>query len=236
MAVPPSNRGRGIGSFILDSLERRAAQDSSRAIFARGKGHDPTSLEWAQRRGYRIERKRTEAILDPAEFDDTGFFGSLEDLRSIGIDIRTLMDEAAEQYYPGMYRVEIETSYDVPYRSEGSTDQSYDSWVRDYKETSAHKLFTVALDGDEVVGFTMVWMPQTEGESAAVAYTGVLKEYRRKGIARALKVASTIEAARGGAPRMRTHNDPDNPPILHLNEEMGFRTVPGPVILKKTLG
>ena len=73
-----------------------------------------------------------------------------------------------------------------------------------------------------------------EGQSAGIEYTGVLKEYRGKGIAFAVKVVATVEGAKAGVKQIRTNNDPDNPAILRLNQKMGFRAVPGPVIFKKS--
>ena len=46
-------------------------------------------------------------------------------------------------------------------------------------------------------------------------------------MARALKVQSLLQAIELGAKRARTENDGDNTPILHLNEQLGYRPIPG---------
>src|SRR5207249_49650 len=48
---------------------------------------------------------------------------------------------------------------------------------------------------------------------------------RGRGIARALKYESMGQAVEDGHSRVRTNNDTDNPPILRINEEMGYRAV-----------
>jgi hypothetical protein len=46
-------------------------------------------------------------------------------------------------------------------------------------------------------------------------------------VARALKLESLAQAIELGARRARTENDGENAPILHLNEELGYRQIPG---------
>jgi len=103
------------------------------------------------------------------------------------------------------------------------------------KTELALAVFAIAFHGSEIVGYSDLWIPRAEGQSAVIDYTGVLKEHRGKGIAFAVKLAAMLEGMRAGVKRIRTHNDPDNPVILHLNKKMGFRDVPGLVIFKKTL-
>jgi len=61
------------------------------------------------------------------------------------------------------------------------------------------------------------------------AYTGTLRSVRGRGIARALKYQSMAQAIDDGFTRVRTNNDADNPPILRINQEMGYQLV-APVI------
>jgi predicted GNAT superfamily acetyltransferase len=52
---------------------------------------------------------------------------------------------------------------------------------------------------------------------------------RGRGIARALKYQSLQQAIEAGYARVRTSNDADNPAILRINAEIGYRLV-APVI------
>ena len=235
VSVPPANRGMGVGTYLLEHLEALARRNNPKAIYAWGKGHDPDSLKWAQNRGYAIERHRTEGVLDLSLFDSGRFQADLEEVRLAGISVATKWDDQADPYLPGIYRVDVECCHDLPGFTAEYVEPAYETWLLGFKESSAHKLFAFALCGDEVVGFTSIWMPQMEGQRAGIGATGVLRAHRGKGIAFAVKVAAATEAARAGAKRIVTHNDPDNPAILHLNEKMGFRSAPGPVILKKSL-
>jgi RimJ/RimL family protein N-acetyltransferase len=173
--------------------------------------------------------------LDLFAFDAGEYQADLARVSQGGIEIRTLWDDEINPYMRGLYKVDVETFRDVPFRSADATDPSFDVWRLEYTEASSHKTLAIAFDGDEVVGFSSIWMPQVEGQSAGIGYTGVLREYRGRGIALAVKVVSTAEAAEAGAKKLMTGNDPDNPAVLHLNQKMGFRPVPGRVIFKKSL-
>ena len=235
VAVPPKERGMGVGTFLLDYAESMVKRDQPVTIFSWGRGSDPDSMKWAQNRGYAVHRERTESVLDLARFDAAKFQTNLDRVRLAGIEIRTVWSEQIDPYLPGLYRVAVESFREVPFRSAGAADTSYETWFNETMESSNRKLFVIALYGDEVVGYSDLWMPQVEGQSAGVDYTGVLKEYRGRGIALAVKVVATVESSAAGVKQIRTNNDPDNPAILCLNERMGFRRVPGPIILKKAL-
>ena len=64
-------------------------------------------------------------------------------------------------------------------------------------------------------------------------YTGTARSVRGRGIARALKCETVSQAAALGVLRVRTNNDGENKPILHLNEEMGYHRIRGFIQLLK---
>lgn len=233
--VAPAKRRMGVGSHLLRYLESLVERDNPTAIYAWSRGYDRESLRWAKSRGYVVVRERPDAVLDLTKFDPSAFQAALDEAREMGIEVRVMWDDDVKPHMLGLYKVASDTFRDVPFRSAESSDVSYEDWVREYDESAAKKVFAVAFSGGEVVGYSDIWMPLVEGQSAILEYTAVLKGYRGKGIAFALKVASTAEAAKAGAKAIRTTNDPDNPAILRLNEKMGFVTQPGRVLLKKTL-
>ena len=62
---------------------------------------------------------------------------------------------------------------------------------------------------------------------AITSATGVLREHRGRGVATALKLASFRFLKERGYREARAHNDTENPPILRLNEKLGYRRLPG---------
>ncbi|GAC1457009.1 MAG: hypothetical protein NVSMB8_04280 [Candidatus Limnocylindrales bacterium] len=84
----------------------------------------------------------------------------------------------------------------------------------------------IALDGDRMLGYSVLAYPPTRGLVWNNG-TAVIREARGRGLARALKLESMVQAVDAGTPRIRTGNDSTNAPILHLNEALGFTAVPG---------
>src|SRR6267142_2138431 len=58
---------------------------------------------------------------------------------------------------------------------------------------------------------------------------------RGRGIGRALEYESIGQAIEAGTTRVRTNNDVDNPPILRINEAMGYRLVTPVIELHREL-
>ena len=52
---------------------------------------------------------------------------------------------------------------------------------------------------------------------------GTARKERGRGVARALKCETLMQAIALGVDRVRTDNDSANVPILHINETMGYR-------------
>jgi hypothetical protein len=58
---------------------------------------------------------------------------------------------------------------------------------------------------------------------------------RGKGVARALKCETVMQATALSVDRVRTDNDSKNKPILHINDSMGYRPRPEMIQLIKDL-
>lgn len=67
------------------------------------------------------------------------------------------------------------------------------------------------------------------------AYTGTRRSVRGRGIARALKYESMGQAIEAGYTRVRTNNDADNPSILKINQQMGYKLVTPIIELHRSL-
>ena len=82
----------------------------------------------------------------------------------------------------------------------------------------------VALQaGNEVVGYAAL---QVFGDEAHHGLTATRRDWRRRGIASALKRAEIAAAKRAGFTRLLTESEERNEPMRRLNEKLGY--VPAP--------
>ncbi len=65
--------------------------------------------------------------------------------------------------------------------------------------------------------------------------TGTAREYRGRGIARALKVEALTRAKRKGLRAMGTTNDEPNRSMREINAKLGYQMLPAHVELEKPL-
>jgi RimJ/RimL family protein N-acetyltransferase len=63
--------------------------------------------------------------------------------------------------------------------------------------------------------------------SVFTGYTCCDPGYRGRGIARAVKLQTLAQAVELGVPVVRTDNDSENAPMLHINETLGYVRRPG---------
>jgi GNAT superfamily N-acetyltransferase len=81
----------------------------------------------------------------------------------------------------------------------------------------------IALAGDEVVGYAGL---QAYDDEAFHGLTVTRRDWRRRGVASALKRAEIAAAKRVGFKRLLTESEERNEPMRKLNEKLGF--VPAP--------
>ena len=82
-------------------------------------------------------------------------------------------------------------------------------------------MLAVADDGERFVGTSQLGQG-TSPEELRTGLTGVRREYRRRGIALALKVHALAFARSRGYQRVLTENESNNRGILAINERLGF--------------
>ena len=93
----------------------------------------------------------------------------------------------------------------------------------------------LALDGDRYVGISALYRPLAQPGVISQGLTGVLREYRGRGIAMALKLQTVRYAREGGYREIRTWNDARNRPMLRINEALGFVKQPATITFEKSL-
>ena len=237
VGVVPSYRRHGLGTRLAEDVERFASTNGVRWVEAEVRESNlPESLPFVARHGYtELERYRT-SVQVPSTVDVTGLTALRGRLEGEGLEIVALPAIDSPRARDELYRLTVQIWRDMPHEPHvGWEDPSPEVFNRIIFERPSVLLdgFMVARDGERIVGLS--YLVRRPDGNAEVGDTGVQRDYRRRGIARALKMTVTRFAAERGIERVHTDNRADNAGMLAINRELGF--VPGEeiVIVEKTL-
>jgi RimJ/RimL family protein N-acetyltransferase len=121
---------------------------------------------------------------------------------------------------------DVPTTYELP-------EESYGDFVeRVNSPDKPHDRFWLACCGDRPVAMSFLRFPPVRGH-VWTGYTGSDREFRGRGLARAVKLQTLAQAVELGVPRVLTGNDSENAAMLHINETLGYDRRPGFVSLVK---
>jgi RimJ/RimL family protein N-acetyltransferase len=192
----------------------------------------PRELGVLERVGFRENRRLRTSELDLVARRDHIIAAARESylrMRERGVVMHPFSEDRDPEKYRKLYETMLESGHDVP-RSVPEHDMTLDEWRRYWFDNPAIRQdrFWIAREGDDIVGCSVLDCPVVRGVPWT-AYTGTRRSVRGRGIARALKYQSMAQAIEAGYTRVRTNNDADNPAILRINAEMGYRLV-APVI------
>ena len=107
------------------------------------------------------------------------------------------------------------------------TRTPFDHWIKlcnDFYKNS-YGIDIVAVYKNKYIGSTDIWVFQSEPHKGWTGSLGVLREFRRRGIAIALKIIAIEKLVQKGITELRTDNEINNP-MYKINEELGFTPVP----------
>jgi GNAT superfamily N-acetyltransferase len=237
VGVVPSYRRQGLGTRLAGEVERFASTNGVRWVEAEVRESNlEDSLPFVALHGYiELERYRT-SVQVPSTVDVSGLTPLRSRLEREGIEIVALPAIDSPRARDELYRLTVQIWRDMPHEPHvGWEDPSADAFNRIIFERPSVLLdgFFVARDGERIVGLS--YLVRRPDGNAEVGDTGVHGDYRRRGIARALKLMVTQYARHHGIERVHTDNRTDNAGMLAINRELGFIPAEQIVIFEKTL-
>jgi len=214
VVVVPERRRRGIGGALLAEIRERAGAFGETMLQMEVRESEPESREFLEHRGFVQTGSEKALALDLTQIE------APEVGPPPGVRIVTRVEEP--DLLDQMYVVGVQADEDIP-GSEGVP--TFEEWKMHEidRPTRRPDLCFIALAGDEVVGYAAL---QVFGDLAHHGLTATRRDWRRRGVASALKRAEIAAAKRAGFRKLSTESEDRNEPMRRLNEKLGY--VPEP--------
>lgn len=218
-------RRRGIGNALLEALSEHVRGLGKEALQLEVGEEDGDALHYFEKRGY-VEVERQKALeLDVRSTEPQ------ELALPKGVQIASWAERP--DLVVQLYELYREASADIP-GLDAETTSSFDEWRLWELErpTRRHDLSYVAFTAEKVVGYATLNIFPAGGFHGL---TAVARDWRRRGVGRALKQHQIAAAKAAGIEKLFTESEERNEPMRRLNEELGFRPIPGMIVLRGPL-
>lgn len=226
--VDPGWRRQGVGGQLFAKGLAWVQAQGGQVLESTVWDNRPEALQFAERRGFRINRQSFDSVLDLTCFEESRFAGLLEKLYRAGFRFFSLAEVGplTEESKRRLYEVNKVSGLDNP-----GNERTFPSFEDFSKNVFAASWFRaenqlLAAHEDRWVGLSAIAF-YPEGNYAFNAFTGVLPEYRGRGLATALKLQAIGRARAYGAGYIRTNNDSQNAPMLAVNRKLGYQAEVG---------
>ncbi len=228
--VDPDHRNEGIGATLYDDLRAKAAAFQPERLLAGAREDFPISRGFLERRGFREGMREWENHLQLADYDPAAWQGRISAVEAGGVRIATLSElQSDPQWEDKLYACCEACSADVP-STESHTPADRDTWIKRVRDNPnmIAEAFAIAVDeaAGTYVGVSNLWRQQAAPEELHTGLTGVRREFRRKGVATAMKLRSLRWAKEEGFRLVKTWNATGNEGMLAINDALGFQRQP----------
>jgi len=239
LVVGPEWLRRGVGDLLLERLTDDLS--GAGAVTVTFRDYESTSeiQAFLKERGFTETTRLLDLRLTVENANVSAFSPAVERLRARGIAISTLREERERdpRYVEKLYSLTSALMLDDPARPPFTPPSYNEREARLWLELPyvLPDAYFIAKDGEEYVGVSDLNLVEAVPGGVSHGFTGVRREYRRRGIATALKVCAVEYAARHGFRTIRAFNQPAHAPLLALNEKLGYRHLFSHVTLERCL-
>ena len=208
--ILPDKRRRGVGTALLARLAEHV--DSLGFPRASSSVEDSASLEFAHRFGFREHDRQVEQV---REIHGDEQPPPLLD----GIEVVSLADRSDlfDRVYHELAVEAIEDFAVTP-----KLEVSFEDWEREWVTWPEGSF--IALDGDEIVGCAGLVRDYDRPDRAQHGLTAVRRDWRGRGLAKALKRQTIVWAAENGLTELYTWTQTGNEQMRAVNERLGYVT------------
>jgi len=169
----------------------------------------------------KVDIEKYYPLIKKLELDKIKFYDSKEEMLT--------NNKKFPNHLKKLEELEWTTGQDIPIPEDiTNTRMPFKHWLKlchDFYENS-YGIDLIAVKNNMYIGATDIHVyPKAEPHKAWTGSLGVLGEFRRKGIATALKIKAIEKLLEKGVTEIRTDNEKNNP-MYKINVALGFKPVP----------
>lgn len=212
IVVHPLHRREGFGAALWDVVSAHLDEIGARRIVAYSRADEDT-IAFARARAFSLEATDTSSAVDPRTLGQPP-------AEPPGVEILRMSGFAHDP--EPIFAADYESFLDEPGPSD-SSGLTYETWRRliwDHPDCD-HELSAVALVEGVIVGASFLYSDRETGR-AGNGGTGVMRDFRGRGLGLLMKQHSLGWAAAAGVTRVITQNDDTNAPMLAINARLGY--------------
>jgi mycothiol synthase len=206
--VLPDKRRHGVGTALLARLAEHV--ESLGFPQAGSNVDDPGSLEFAHRFGFREQDRQVEQVREITGDEPTLPLPE-------GIEIVSLA-QRPELFARVYHELAVEALADLAVTPK--LEISFEDWEREWVTWPEGSF--VALAGDEIVGCAGLIRDYDRPDRAEHGLTAVRRDWRGRGLAKALKRQTIAWAAANGLTELYTWTQTGNEQMQAVNERLGY--------------
>jgi GNAT superfamily N-acetyltransferase len=231
----PSHRTPARIDALFAAMEERSRADGTKTFTTWCWEDDKVRVDVVKARGYVEERRQRfwelDLIANRAKLEAMAA-ESRAKMRDEKIRVLTIDRDTDPEKWTKLWRMSEEAIHDIP-TTVPFTGTTFDDFMKWMRSPGLHEdRIWIARDGDAILGVSILSYPPKRGV-VSTDWTGVARAGRGRGIARGLKYETVMQAIALGVDRVRTDNDFENTPILHINETMGYKRRPDGIQLMR---
>lgn len=221
VVVLPEHRRRGIGGAILATIAAATEAAGKTLLLGRVTEDRIDAIEFLEHRGFAAYERMKAVGLDLIGYRPVPVHAPA------GVVITSLKDRP--DLVEGVYRVAVEAFPDVPGEGPMAPGTLDEFRVLEVDRPSIPAGgFAIAVDAaaDTVIGYASLLLLAGNPTVAWHGMTAVLRSWRGRGVAKALKRATIAWASANGIHTLETANDIDNAPMRAVNGRLGYSPLP----------
>ncbi|MBL7032879.1 MAG: GNAT family N-acetyltransferase [Candidatus Delongbacteria bacterium] len=226
--VLPEQQGKGFGTAIYQEVLKQLAERKPTMLSTYTGDDQQPARRFLEKRGFSVAIREPASRLDLTAFTAQEFAPVCNQVTTSGITIEPLTElqattpDWAHQMWDLHWIVIKDVPGTAPWERESFEEYQREILQNPEFEPAGH---FIARDGQRLVGLTNLWPTKADPKKLWCGLTGVIPEYRRRGIAIALKVRAAEYARQQGYHHIDTDNEEKNP-MYGINLRLGFSPLP----------